>query len=73
MSDELAAIEEAVDIPRALAVARPDAFRPDLARSLGSRSQLLRAQLPPPAATQLRPMLEQALAGAKASAENREI
>ena len=30
----MAAIEEAVDIYRALAAVRPDAFRPDLARSL---------------------------------------
>ena len=36
--DALAASEEAVAIYRELAAARPDAFRPDLARSLNSLS-----------------------------------
>ena len=34
--DALAAIQEAVTIYRELAAARPDAFRPDLARSLNN-------------------------------------
>ena len=36
--DALAAIEEAADIYRELAAARPDAFRPDLAMSLNNLS-----------------------------------
>jgi hypothetical protein len=39
--DALAAITEAVDIHRELAAARPDAFRPDLARSLRNQSSAL--------------------------------
>jgi len=38
----LAAIEEAVAIRRDLAAARPDAFRPDLARSLGASGSVLK-------------------------------
>jgi tetratricopeptide (TPR) repeat protein len=37
--DALAASQEAVDIYRSLAQARPDAFLPDLAMSLGALSQ----------------------------------
>ena len=39
--EALAAIEEAVAIRRGLARARPDAFLPDLALSLGARGQIL--------------------------------
>ena len=38
--DALKATEEAVDITRALAADQPDAFLPDLARSLGVVSQV---------------------------------
>jgi tetratricopeptide (TPR) repeat protein len=41
--EALEAAQEAVRIRRQLSEARPDAFLPDLARSLGAKSQCLRA------------------------------
>jgi tetratricopeptide (TPR) repeat protein len=41
--EALAASQEAVDIHRRLAQTRPDAFLPDLARSLGAMSDVLAA------------------------------